>query len=101
ELENAVDAGRPTLDGILGLKGVLEQHEVPLDSEAQAELETAVFGAVDRALADLQVARRREGVHIGDVLRGQVDEIERLRQLAEGHPGRSRDAVLARLKEAI
>ena len=36
-----------------------------------------------------------------DILGGQVDEIARLRELAEAHPGRGRDAILARLKEQI
>ena len=31
-LETRVDAQRPTLDGIMGLKGVLEQHETPLSA---------------------------------------------------------------------
>ena len=35
EVGGRIDAGKPTLDGILGLKGVLEQHEAPLDADAE------------------------------------------------------------------
>jgi uncharacterized protein (TIGR00255 family) len=101
EIGALTNSPRPTPDGILGLKGVLEQHDAPLGAEAEAALEAGVYRALDEALGELKAAREHEGVHIGDVLHEQVDEIERLRQLAEAHPGRSRDAVLARLKEAI
>jgi uncharacterized protein (TIGR00255 family) len=92
---------RPTPDGILGLKGVLEQHDAPLDAEAEDRLHGAIYEAVDTALDGLRVSRRAEGVHLGEVLSGQVSEIARLRDLAAAHPGRSRDAALARLKEQI
>ena len=38
-LEGKVDARRPSLDGILGLKGVLDQHEKPLDPEEEEALD--------------------------------------------------------------
>ena len=91
----------PTPDGILALKGVLEQHDAPLDADTEERLHLAIYEAVDLALSDLRTARQAEGVHLKDILLGQVDEIARLRALAEAHPGRSRDAVLARLKEQI
>ena len=101
EVGGRIDAGKPTLDGILGLKGVLEQHEAPLDADAEERLHTAIYEAVDKALADLQVARQGEGKALKAVLSGQVDEIARLRDLAEAHPGRGRDVILARLKEQV
>ncbi len=92
---------RPTPDGILGLKGVLEQHDAPLAPDTEERLQAAVYAAVDVALAELQVSRQAEGVHLNDILSRQVDEIASLREQAAAHPGRSRDAILARLKEAI
>jgi uncharacterized protein (TIGR00255 family) len=101
EIAGRIDAQKPTLDGILGLKGVLEQHEAPLDADAEERLHAAIYDAVDRALADLRVARQSEGRALKDILSRQVDEIARLRDLAEAHPGRGRDAILARLREQI
>jgi uncharacterized protein (TIGR00255 family) len=101
EIAGKVDARKPTLDGILGLKGVLEQHDAPLDADAEERLQGAIYEAVDAALADLKTSRRAEGVHLAEILGGQVNEIARLRDLAAVHPGRSRDALLARLKTDI
>jgi len=101
ELSNAVEATRPTLDGILALPGVLEQHVAPLDAETAEQLETAIYAELDLALAELAKARKNEGRHLGEILSAQVDEIDRLRAAAEAHPGRGRDAVLARLREQI
>ena len=101
EINGKVDAERPTLDGILALKGVLEQHDAPLDADAEERLATAIYTAMDSALEDLRRARQSEGVHLKDILNSQVDEIARLRDAAAAHPGRSRDAILARLKEQI
>jgi uncharacterized protein (TIGR00255 family) len=101
EIGALTNSPRPTPDGILALKGVLEQHDAPLDAETEERLQAAIYDAVDLALSDLRTARQAEGVHLKDILLGQVDEIARLRELAEAHPGRSRDAILARLKEQI
>jgi uncharacterized protein (TIGR00255 family) len=102
EVDDALPgAARPTPDGILALKGVLEQHETPLDAEAETVLHDAILGAVDTALADLQVSRRNEGKHLAAVLLAEIDEIGRLQGLAAAHPGRSRDVILARLREQI
>jgi uncharacterized protein (TIGR00255 family) len=101
EIAGKVDAAKPTLEGILGLKGVLEQHEAPLDADAEERLQQAIYDAVDDALAALATARQAEGAMLGGVLLGQVDDIERLRDLAEAHPGRGREAILARIKEQV
>jgi uncharacterized protein (TIGR00255 family) len=101
EIGGSIEAQPPTLDGILGLKGVLEQHDAPLDPDAEERLHAAIYEGVDRALADLRQARSAEGEHLAQILGGHVDEIERLRALAAAHPGRSRDVILARLREQI
>jgi uncharacterized protein (TIGR00255 family) len=101
EVASRIEAAPPTLDGILALKGVLEQHDAPLDADAEERLQAAVLEAVDAALADLKVARQAEGRALEAILSGQIDEIARLRDLAEAHPGRGRDAILGRLREQI
>jgi uncharacterized protein (TIGR00255 family) len=101
EIAGQVDAQKPTLDGILGLKGVLEQHDAPLDPDAEEKFYDAIYEGVDSALGELRVSREAEGVHLGEILTSQVNEIARLRDLAGKHPGQSRDAALARLKADI
>ena len=100
-LEGAIDTGPPTLDGILNLKGVLEQHETPLAAEAEEALEAAILAATDRALDDLVKARQDEGAHLKAILSERVEEIAALTKSAELHPGRSRDAILERLRLQI
>jgi uncharacterized protein (TIGR00255 family) len=100
-LKGTIDAAPPTLDGILGLKGVLEQHEAPLAVDAQEALEAAIFAAVDEAIAGLVAARADEGARLTAVLNERIDEIAALTKAAELHPGRSRDAILERLRLQI
>ncbi len=100
-LQDKIDAERPSLDGILALKGVLEQHDTPLPSEAEEALEAAILTAVDSAIADLVVARKDEGARLTLVLLERIDEIAALTKAAELHPGRSRDAILERLRQQI
>ncbi|HZY49207.1 MAG TPA: YicC/YloC family endoribonuclease [Devosia sp.] len=101
DISSRMNLPRPTPDGVLALKGVLEQHDAPLDADAEERLHAAIYTAVDTALGDLQAARQAEGLHLRDILLGQIAEIARLRELAEAHPGRGRDVILARLKEQI
>lgn len=100
-LEMRVDAQRPTLDGIMALRGVLEQHETPLSADEEEALNNAILAAVDEAVAGLVAARQEEGARIGAILSSRVDEIAALTGAAELHPGRSRDAILARLRQQV
>jgi uncharacterized protein (TIGR00255 family) len=97
-LAGRIKARKPSLDGILGLRGVLEQHDSPLTPEAEEALHAAILSAVDTALADLIVVRRAEGERLTVVLSERIDEIAALTKAAEFHPGRSRDAILERLR---
>lgn len=100
-LSSEIDAGPPTLDGILNLRGVLEQHDAPLSADDEQELENAAFAAVDAAIADLVASRRAEGAQLAAILGERIDEIAALTKAAELHPGRSRDALLERLRQQI
>jgi uncharacterized protein (TIGR00255 family) len=100
-LETRVDAQRPTLDGIMALRGVLEQHETPLSADEEEALGNAILSAFDGAIAALVAARAEEGARIAAILGERIDEIAALTRAAELHPGRSRDAILARLRQQV
>lgn len=100
DLEFRIEAQKPTLDGILGLKGVLEQQETAIAADDEA-LATAILAAVDAALDNLVAARAEEGARIVPVLSAQIDEIAALTARAEAHPARTRSAVLARLRAQV
>ena len=100
-LETRVEAGRPTLDGIMALRGVLEQHETLLSAEEEEALNGAILAAVEQAVAALAANRQQEGARIASILGERIDEIAALTKAAELHPGRSRDAILARLRQQV
>jgi len=95
------DAMAPSLDGILAHKGVLELKEPEDDEAARKALQAALLENLDEALTDLVAMRRGEGAAILTVISGQVDTIEKLTKQAEALPGRSTEAIRARLADQI
>ena len=91
----------PTLDGILSIRGVMEAADIEPDEEARERLADLILADLASALADLVVARRREGDAIAAVLRVRLNDIERLVRLAEASPARTPDAIRTRLAEQI
>lgn len=101
DLGSRIDARRPSLDGILALKGVLDTKDAVLLPEAEERLNAAVLACVELAMDALVESRRVEGERIGAILGVRLGEIEALTQAAEEHPARSREAILARLSEQV
>lgn len=100
-LAGKVEAAAPTLDGILGLKGVMEVGEADEREEDRRAAETAIAEGFAKTLSDLIAMRRAEGATLGRLLSARLDEIARLTARAEANPGRKADAVKARLAEQI
>lgn len=101
DLSGKVAAAPPTLDGILALRGVLEQRDRPLSAEAEESLSSAILDGVSQALVDLVLARRQEGNQIAAILLDRLLEIETCVNSAEAHPSRTREAILARLRQQV
>jgi uncharacterized protein (TIGR00255 family) len=100
-LEGRLDATAPTLDGILGLKGVIEVGEDDEREEDRAAAEKTIIAGFDKLLADLIAMRREEGATLGRLLAARLDEIAALAARAEAAPGRKPEAIKARLAEQI
>ena len=100
-LSGKVDAAKPTLDGILALKGVIEVTEEDEREEDRRTAEAAIIAGFDRLLADLVVMRREEGATLGRLLSARLDEIATLTARAEAAPGRKPEAIKARLAEQV
>jgi uncharacterized protein (TIGR00255 family) len=101
QLSGKVDAVAPSIDGLLGIKGVIEIAEPEGNDEEDKAARAAVAEAFDKALADLVDMRKREGSSLGQILTQRVDEIEVLAKKAESSPGRKAEAIKARLAEQI
>jgi uncharacterized protein (TIGR00255 family) len=101
ELAGRIDAVAPSIDGLLGIKGVIEVVEPESDeAEDKAARDVAAI-AFEQALAQLVEMRRREGVTLGQILIQRMDEIEKLAKKAEAAPGRKPEAIRARLAEQV
>jgi len=100
-LSGKLDARRPSIDGILALKGVLEQRDRPMSADAEEVLFATILDTVGKALQNLIDARQEEGARIATILSDRINEIEALAARAEAHPARSRDAILGRLKRQL
>ena len=96
-----VDAQAPTLDGILGMKGVIEVVEAEESEDARKKAEAAVVAGFDKALADLVTARRGEGEALRQILTVRIEEIARLVAAAEASPARKPEAIRAKLAEQV
>jgi len=96
-----VDATAPTLDGILAIRGVIEQADATDDPEMRASLDAALLAGADAALDALATARAQEGASIRAVLEGHIARIEALTEAAERNPARRPEAIRERLRAQI
>ena len=101
DVAKRIEASPPTMDGILGLKGVIEVIDEDEREEDRRAGEAAVIAGFGVALASLADMRRREGDALAAILRARLDEIAALTARAESAPGRKPDAIKARLAEQI
>jgi len=100
-LGGKVDAAKPTLDGILSLKGVIEVTEEDEREEDRHAAEAAIIAGFEKLLADLIAMRREEGATLGRLLSARLTEIAALAARAETAPGRKPEAIKARLAEQV
>jgi len=101
QLAGKIDAVAPSVDGLLGIKGVIEVVEPESNEDEDKAAKAAAARAFDEALDNLVTMRRREGASLGQILGQRLDEIEGLAKKAEAAPGRKPEAVRARLAEQV
>lgn len=101
QLARRIEASPPTLDGLLGLKGVIDIGEASENEEERRGAEEAVKAGFAEAIVALGDMRRHEGAALARVLGSRLDEIAALTQRAERVPGRQPEAIRARLAEQI
>lgn len=90
-----------SLDGLLGVRGVVEVTDAVDDESVLAEAAAAALDGLEGALKDLVQARKTEGAALQAVLSARVERIASLTQSAEDCPGRKVEAVKARLAQSI
>ncbi|WP_373087102.1 YicC/YloC family endoribonuclease [Sneathiella sp.] len=95
-----VDAGRarrPRMDGMLALRGVIEQTDTSAGVVDDA-LEAALFASAEELVAVMGTMREEEGRQLLPVLTAQLDEIERLVDRAIGFALKWPDNARAKIK---
>lgn len=100
-LAGKIDADRPRLDGILAIKGVMEQRETSDQSELDADMSAQIIASLDIALSELSQTRQAEGAQMQTLIEERLNEIERFTKLADDHPARTQSAIEERLKGQI
>ncbi|HWV52252.1 YicC/YloC family endoribonuclease [Pseudorhodoplanes sp.] len=101
KLSKTVDAEKPRIDGLLGLKGVIDVTDAEESEEEKAAVEDAVIKGFVQALKGLTEMRRHEGEAIGRVLSARLDEMAALAARADAAPGRQPEAVKKKLAEQV
>jgi uncharacterized protein (TIGR00255 family) len=101
DLAGKIDAVAPSVDGLMGIKGVIEVVEPEVDEAEDKAAKAAVAVAFEEALTALVAMRKREGTTLGEILSQRMNEIEALAKKAEAAPGRKPEAIRARLAEQI
>ncbi len=102
ELGARIDTAPPRLEGLLAVRGVVEQavrEEVSADA-AEAR-DAALLAGLDEAVAGLAAARLEEGARLVSVLADQLDRIESLAAAAAGVAETQPAAIRARLEQRL
>ena len=95
------DVGPATLDGLLGIRGVIEADERMPDEVATEALAAAALAGLGDALDALVAMRETEGAALAHVLRERLDRIAALTAQADAAPQRRPDAVREKLARTI
>lgn len=102
ELRRTMETAPPRPEGILALKGVLENAEdIEETEEERAAFEEALVNSFAEAAAALAQARAEEGAKLESVLLGQTDIIEKLTADAAACPAAAPEAIKARLMAQV
>jgi uncharacterized protein (TIGR00255 family) len=95
------DARPPSLDGILGLRGVIEPVDQMMAEDAFEATAKAMMADLDAALSGLAAMRDEEGGRLLAVLNGQISQVADLTERAAAVAGAQPDAIRQRLNDQL
>ena len=101
ELRERLGGAAPTVEGLLGLKGVIEVQGEARDEAAQTALDAALLQSLQRAIAALTTSRRDEGAQLQRLMSDHLSQIEKLHAAALTNPARQPEAIKTRLKAQV
>jgi uncharacterized protein (TIGR00255 family) len=102
EVRKGTGAAAPTADGLLRVRGVIEEEDGAAESEeALAALDRALSGTLDEVLKALAAARAAEGRALAVVIDRHVGEIEELCKRAADRAAAQVGTVRARFESQL
>ena len=103
--ERLPDAVRPTIDGLLNFRGIIEPADEDIGADERLEIEAAILEGLENALAELASMRGEEGTRLADVLAAHLDGIGELSaragSLAAAQPGMIRERLEAQVSALL
>jgi uncharacterized protein (TIGR00255 family) len=96
-----VGGALPSVESLLGIRGVLDIVDETEDEAAAAARDNAIMESCDEAMRALSLTRKAEGSKIAAILDAQLARIAKLTAQARDNPQRSPDAIRARLAEQV
>ncbi len=100
-LRMSVEAGPPSIDGLLGLRGVLEVQDPDENEDVRTARNAAILESFETGLTALAAARAEEGAALGRVLTGQIDRVAALIGEAEQLAALQPDKIRKRLEDQL
>jgi uncharacterized protein (TIGR00255 family) len=91
----------PSLDSMLGVRGVIEVADTEENATERQAAEKAVIKGFEEALKALEAMRAREGDALSNILSERIAEIEKLSAAADANKARKPEAIRARLAEQV
>jgi uncharacterized protein (TIGR00255 family) len=101
DLEGRVAAQPPRLDGILGIRGIVDVVEASEDKAEHDIAEAAAVASFGRTVKKLVEMRQREGSALERALSTRLDAISALVARAEAAPGRQPAAIRRKLADQV
>jgi uncharacterized protein (TIGR00255 family) len=90
-----------TLDGLLGVRGVVEIIETIEDEAANSRAHASALDLLDAALDALVSMRQTEGGALKNLLLARLERIAALTQAADASPARKPEAIRERLAQSL
>lgn len=100
-VRNSGDFAPVSVEGLLGLRGVLEVAETVEDEATTEARHLAMTQSFELALGQLVESRSAEGRRLAPVIEQHLASIARLVEAIAASPTRSSDAIRGRLKEQV
>lgn len=90
-----------SVDGLLGMRGIIEIEEPEVEAEEQSRRETAILSSFDEALGALIAGRNEEGLRLREVVEEQLAQLVELVGQANQTAAVQPDAIRARFEQKL